>query len=171
MSSRRLLRVRCALALLLLAPVLAVVLLACGSSADERRAVILAATTSTQDSGLLDVLVPAFEADTGWSVRTIALGSGQSIALGLRGEADVVLAHSPDAERALIAAGVARSVSKCDLEPERLRGEVRLLLDDRAYRERARDLQQEIRDMPAPDDFVEVLEHLARTREPVTRPP
>ncbi|MDP9452176.1 MAG: glycosyltransferase [Actinomycetota bacterium] len=71
------------------------------------------------------------------------------------------------AERAC-AAGVARSVSKCDLEPERLRGEVRLLLDDRAYRERARDLQQEIRDMPAPDDFVEVLEQLARTREPVS---
>ena len=92
----------------LLVPALALALAACGGGGDERRPVILAATTSTQDSGLLDVLVPAFEADTGWRVRTIALGSGQAIALGRRGEADVVLAHSPDAERALMAAGVAR---------------------------------------------------------------
>lgn len=78
----------------------------CGAESDER-AVVLAATTSTQDSGLLDVLVPAFESDTGWQVKTIALGSGQSIALGRRGEADVVLAHSPAAERELMASGVA----------------------------------------------------------------
>lgn len=68
---------------------------------------VLAATTSTQDSGLLDVLVPAFETDTGRQVRTLALGSGQAIALARRGEADVVLAHSPGAERALMASGVA----------------------------------------------------------------
>ncbi len=78
----------------------------CGGE-PEKRAVVLAATTSTQDSGLLDVLVPAFEADTGRRVKTIALGSGQSIALGRRGEADVVLAHSPAAERELMASGVA----------------------------------------------------------------
>ena len=89
--------------------VLALLFAACGSSDDTRRPVILAATTSTQDSGLLDVLVPAFEADTGWRVRTIAVGSGQAIALGRRGEADVVLAHSPDAERMLMADGVARA--------------------------------------------------------------
>ena len=82
---------------------------ACGPAGDDRRPVILAATTSTQDSGLLDVLVPAFEADTGWSVRTVALGSGQSLRLGRRGEADVVLAHSPAAELALMATGGARA--------------------------------------------------------------
>lgn len=78
----------------------------CGAGTGER-AVVLAATTSTQDSGLLDVLVPAFEADTGRRVRTLALGSGQAIALARRGEADVVLAHSPGSERELMASGVA----------------------------------------------------------------
>lgn len=86
----------------------ALALAGCGA-VDGRRPVILAATTSTQDSGLLDVLVPAFEADTAWKVRTVALGSGQAIALARRGEADVVLAHSPAAERALMATGVARA--------------------------------------------------------------
>ena len=87
---------------------LALVGVACGGDGG-RRPVILAATTSTQDSGLLDVLVPAFESDTGWRVRTIAVGSGQAINLGRRGEADVVLAHSPTAERVLMGDGVARA--------------------------------------------------------------
>ncbi len=60
--------------------------------------VILATTTSTQDSGLLDVLVPAFERQTGFQVKTIAVGTGQALALGARGEADVVLVHAPAAE-------------------------------------------------------------------------
>ena len=94
--------------LMVLLGVCAVALSGCGSSNDGRRPVILAATTTTQDSGLLDVLVPAFTADGGWTVRTVALGSGQALALGRRGEADVVLAHSPAAERALMASGVAR---------------------------------------------------------------
>ncbi len=59
---------------------------------------ILATTTSTQDSGLLDLLVPLFEGKTGYRVKTIAVGSGQSLALASKGEADVVLAHSPAAE-------------------------------------------------------------------------
>lgn len=93
----------------LVAAGMALVLGACGSSEDDRRPVILAATTSTQDSGLLDVLVPAFESESGWEVRTIAVGSGQALALGRRGEADVVLAHSPAAERGLMADGAARA--------------------------------------------------------------
>ncbi len=68
--------------------------------------VILATTTSTDDSGLLDVLVPRFEQETGFRLDVIAVGSGQAIELGRRGEADVVLAHSPDAERQLVATGV-----------------------------------------------------------------
>jgi tungstate transport system substrate-binding protein len=68
-------------------------------------AVILATTTSTQDSGLLDELVPLFEKQTGYAVKTIAVGSGQAIAMGKRGEADVLLVHSPEAELALMAEG------------------------------------------------------------------
>jgi len=70
-----------------------------------QKVVILATTTSTQDSGLLDELIPMFEAQTGYSVKTIAVGSGQAIAMGKRGEADVLLVHSPDAEKALLVDG------------------------------------------------------------------
>jgi tungstate transport system substrate-binding protein len=66
---------------------------------------ILATTTSTQDSGLLDVLVPAFEQHAGYRVKTIAVGTGQALALGERGEADVLLVHAPDSERMFIEAG------------------------------------------------------------------
>jgi tungstate transport system substrate-binding protein len=64
-----------------------------------------AANASTQDSGLLDVLVPQFERQTGYSVKTIAVGSGAALRLGEEGEVDVVLAHSPKAEEAFMAAG------------------------------------------------------------------
>lgn len=67
--------------------------------------VILATTTSTQDSGLLDVLVPMFERQTGYQVKTISVGTGAALALGARGEADVVLVHAPDAEREWMAQG------------------------------------------------------------------
>jgi tungstate transport system substrate-binding protein len=66
---------------------------------------ILATTTSTQDSGLLDVLIPVFEKKTGYFVKTIAVGSGQAMAMGQKGEADVLLVHSPDAEKKFIADG------------------------------------------------------------------
>jgi len=69
------------------------------------KALILATTTSTQDSGLLDLLVPLFEKKTGLFVKTIAVGSGQAMAMGQKGEADVLLVHSPDAEKAFMAAG------------------------------------------------------------------
>jgi tungstate transport system substrate-binding protein len=67
--------------------------------------VILATTTSTQDSGLLDVLVPAFEKQTGYRVKTISVGTGAALALGARGEADVVLVHAPEAEKDWMAQG------------------------------------------------------------------
>ena len=66
---------------------------------------ILATTTSTQDSGLLDVLIPEFEEATGYRVKTIAVGSGQALRLGEEGEADVLLVHSPEAETAFMDAG------------------------------------------------------------------
>jgi tungstate transport system substrate-binding protein len=60
---------------------------------------ILATTTSTQDSGLLDVLIPDFEAKTGFSVKVVAVGSGAAMTLGQEGNADVLLVHSPAAEK------------------------------------------------------------------------
>jgi len=66
---------------------------------------ILSTTTSTQDSGLLDALIPRFEQQTGYRVKTVAVGSGAAIALGQRGEADVVLAHAPENERQLVDSG------------------------------------------------------------------
>jgi tungstate transport system substrate-binding protein len=59
---------------------------------------ILATTTSTQDSGLLDTLVPLFEQQSGYTVKTVAVGTGAALALGARGEADVVLVHAPTSE-------------------------------------------------------------------------
>lgn len=65
----------------------------------DKGQMILATTTSTQDSGLLDELVPAFEDESGCSVKTIALGSGEALELGEKGNADVLLVHSPEAEQ------------------------------------------------------------------------
>jgi tungstate transport system substrate-binding protein len=67
---------------------------------------ILATTTSTQDSGLLDVLVPMFQEETGYTVQTIAVGTGAALKMGEEGNADVLLAHAPAAEKALAEAGV-----------------------------------------------------------------
>jgi tungstate transport system substrate-binding protein len=75
------------------------------AQAPGSRTVILSTTTSTQDSGLLDVLVPLFEKQTGYSVKTISVGTGQALALAARGEADVTLAHAPGAERKYVADG------------------------------------------------------------------
>ena len=71
----------------------------------QQKTIILATTTSTQDSGLLDVLLPVFEKKTGYFVKTIAVGSGQAMAMGQKGEADVLLVHSPGAEKKFIAEG------------------------------------------------------------------
>jgi tungstate transport system substrate-binding protein len=61
-------------------------------------ALILATTTSTQDSGLLDVLIPLFEKQTGYEVKTVAVGTGQALAMGEEGNADVLLVHAPASE-------------------------------------------------------------------------
>jgi len=66
---------------------------------------ILATTTSTQDSGLLDVLIPLFEAESGYTVQTIAVGSGQAMQMGQEGNADVLLVHSPSAEKQFMTDG------------------------------------------------------------------
>jgi tungstate transport system substrate-binding protein len=66
---------------------------------------VMATTTSTRDTGLLDTLVPAFEKAGNCSVKTVAVGSGQALDLGARGQADVLLVHSPDAERTFMKQG------------------------------------------------------------------
>jgi tungstate transport system substrate-binding protein len=66
---------------------------------------ILATTTSTQDSGLLDVLIPAFEDGNNYEVKVIAVGSGQALEMGRRGDADVILAHAPSSEEEFVAEG------------------------------------------------------------------
>jgi tungstate transport system substrate-binding protein len=69
------------------------------------RDVVLATTTSLHDTGLLDSLAPLFERATGFRLRVVALGSGQALRVAERGDADVVMAHAPAAERAFMAAG------------------------------------------------------------------
>jgi tungstate transport system substrate-binding protein len=89
--------------LLVLAAVLAFVRPA--SAQAPPTTVILSTTTSTQDSGLLDVLVPLFERKSGFTVKTISVGTGQALALAARGEADVTLAHAPSLEKKYVADG------------------------------------------------------------------
>ena len=68
-------------------------------------ALILATTTSTQDSGLLDELVPAFEKATGYQVKTVAVGTGQALTMGQQGNADVLLVHAPAKETTFMDGG------------------------------------------------------------------
>ncbi len=69
---------------------------------------ILATTTSTQDSGLLDVLVPLFQKQTGYVVQTIAVGSGEAMKMGEEGNADVLLVHAPSSEKTFMEAGAGK---------------------------------------------------------------
>lgn len=74
-------------------------------AAGPTKNIILATTTSTQDSGLLDVLVPLFEKKTSTKLKTISVGTGQALALAAKGEADVTLAHAPGLEKKYVADG------------------------------------------------------------------
>jgi tungstate transport system substrate-binding protein len=88
---------------------LSLVLTLAVSARGQSHVVILSTTTSTQDSGLLDVLVPMFEKQTGLTVKTISVGTGQALALAARGEADVTLAHAPSVERKYVDEGKMRN--------------------------------------------------------------
>jgi len=76
-----------------------------GCQVKPKGTMILATTTSTQDSGLLDELLPAFTKATGWSVDVIAVGSGKALSMGANGEADALLVHAPADELKLEAEG------------------------------------------------------------------
>lgn len=84
-------------------------LVGCGSSNDTKTEkaskLILATTTSTQDSGLLDELIPAFEKKYNVKVKTVAVGSGEALKMGEEGDADVLLVHAKDSEEELIKNG------------------------------------------------------------------
>jgi len=69
------------------------------------RSITVATTTSTRDSGLLDVLLPRFREKSGVEVKIVAVGSGQALEIGRRGDADALLVHSPDAEEKFMAEG------------------------------------------------------------------
>ena len=75
------------------------------TKAPTKPTLILATTTSTQDSGLLDVLVPLFEKQTGYRVKTVAVGTGAALQMGRDGNADVLLVHAPAAEKEFMEAG------------------------------------------------------------------
>jgi tungstate transport system substrate-binding protein len=82
---------------------------ACGGAATPvapaNPELILATTTSTQDSGLLDVLVPAFEQQSGYKVKVVAVGTGQALKMGEEGNADVLLVHAPSSEKPFMDSG------------------------------------------------------------------
>jgi tungstate transport system substrate-binding protein len=78
---------------------------ACGSKTPINPGIILATTTSTQDSGLLDELIPIFEQETGYVVKIIAVGTGKALTMGREGNADVLLVHAPTSEKEFMEGG------------------------------------------------------------------
>lgn len=80
-------------------------LTSCSPASSQNTNLLLVSTTSTQDSGLLDVLLPAFTEKTGYNVQLVAVGSGQALKIGKDGNADVILLHSPAAEKEFMANG------------------------------------------------------------------
>jgi tungstate transport system substrate-binding protein len=83
----------------------ALLLLAGAALAQEPPFVTLASTTSTNDSGLFEAILPRFERESGIAVRVVAVGTGQAIELGRRGDADVLLVHDRRSEDAFLAEG------------------------------------------------------------------
>lgn len=84
---------------------LAALLWLAAPAAAEEPFIILASTTSTEASGLFDSILPLFQADTGIEVRVVAVGTGQALRLGRRGDADALLVHARAAEEEFVAEG------------------------------------------------------------------
>jgi tungstate transport system substrate-binding protein len=84
---------------------LAILLLALALGAAHAQTIVLASTTSTEQSGLFSHLLPEFKKATGVDVKVVALGTGQALDMGRRGDADVVLVHDPAAEEKFVAEG------------------------------------------------------------------
>lgn len=81
------------------------VLLTAGAAQAQERFITLASTTSTEQSGLFNTLLPAFRAATGITVRVVAVGTGQALAIGARGDADALLVHDRAGEDKFVAEG------------------------------------------------------------------
>src|SRR5436305_14874341 len=77
----------------------------CSGKTGPAESITLATTTSLQDSGLLDYLVPLFRSRSGVEVKVVAVGTGQALQLGRRGDADVLLVHDPAGEEKFLAEG------------------------------------------------------------------
>jgi len=75
------------------------------SAAAQSRFITVASTTSTEQSGLFKHLLPIFEKKTGIQVRVVALGTGQALDMGRRGDADVVFVHAKPLEEKFLAEG------------------------------------------------------------------
>ena len=71
----------------------------------QQHEIVLATTTSTQDTGLLDSLLPMFQQETGIAVKPIAVGTGAALEMARRGDADAVLVHAPEVERKYVQSG------------------------------------------------------------------
>src|SRR6516162_6702182 len=80
-------------------------LLAFGCGSKSAPSITLATTTSVQDSGLLDRLVPLFREESGIEVKVVAVGTGQALQLGRRGDADVLIVHDPESEQQFLDEG------------------------------------------------------------------
>lgn len=77
----------------------------CGTTAKTPRTMTLATTTSTQDSGLLEYLLPLFKADTNIDVKVVAVGTGEALEIGKRGDADCLLVHAKAKEEQFVKDG------------------------------------------------------------------
>lgn len=75
------------------------------SESDEKKEVILGMTTGIEDSGLLDIIIPAFEKETGYKSKTVSVGTGQALALAKKGEIDAIFVNSPPAEKQALEEG------------------------------------------------------------------
>lgn len=94
-----------------------VVFTGCGNeeAVETKGTIILATTTSTKDSGLLDAILPEFTAETGWEVDVVSVGSGEAMQMGMDGEADVLLVHSPASEAEYVEGGHADEDGRMDV--------------------------------------------------------
>ncbi|EKQ52360.1 MULTISPECIES: substrate-binding domain-containing protein [unclassified Clostridium] len=75
------------------------------SKVQENKEVILGMTTGIEDAGLLDVIIPAFEEETGYKTKTVSVGTGQALALAQKGEVDAIFVNSPPAEKQALEEG------------------------------------------------------------------
>ena len=84
---------------------LAVVISSAGCATAQEKSIVVASTTSTKDTGLFDHLLPLFTMKTGITVKVLAVGTGQALDIGRRGDADVVFVHAKSAEQTFVAEG------------------------------------------------------------------